>query len=263
MILELPHLTEEEYKKTFSSYYEKPNKPDIEYQLQDFQKRLLVNQDYTVLPDFKKSLSEYSKSLLLKCLKGSTDYIESEQVEVLANIAAENFIKRYFRNEDSVVGASFAGILKFKVREVLSNFFKQKAIESKLSLDVVFGDTENSNTAMSVESLISYQKYQDQEYDIDDSTAVSLFKKRALDLINQECDLLAKVDKFPNLDTTFLIYLIYLTILQKTRLAKKMTIIAKQAIRLIETDEDVLVKLTPILESALLDVQVNPVQETD
>ena len=116
---------------------------------------------------------------------------------------------------------------------------------------------------MSVESLISYQKYQDQEYDIDDSTAVSLFKKRALDLINQECDLLAKVDKFPNLDTTFLIYLIYLTILQKTRLAKKMTIIAKQAIRLIETDEDVLVKLTPILESALLDVQVNPVQETD
>lgn len=255
MILDLPVLTEEEYNKAFEDFYIKPNKPEIEIQLQEFQKRLLVKKDYTVLPAFKRSLAEYSKSLLLKCLKGSTDYIEPEQVEVLANISAENFIKRYFRTENCVVGASFAGILKFKVREVLSLFFKQGAVESNLSIDSIFGNSDDSRSNLSVESLLSFQLFQSQVMDELSDSTIENFKEIIWNKITKELELLRQLNTFKNLDVIFLKYIIYLYILQKSRYTKKLPLLSKQALKLIEPDEDVLVRLTPIMESALLDVQ--------
>lgn len=252
MIVELPKISVEEYEAFRKRYYTKPGISEMELQLREFQKKILLEQDYSVLPEFRKQLAIYAKSILLKLVKGTSDYIEPATVEELAEIAAENFIKRYFRNDEPIVGVSFAGILIFKVREVRSIYLKTKSLESALSLDVVYGD-EDSNNALSVESRLSFKDFVETE---DESEKLEEYKERILEKIEAECKLLDQIPNKKGLSRKFLQYLIYVTLLQKEKNDRKINVIANQAIKLVESDEQKLVELTPILESAFLDVQV-------
>ncbi len=252
MIVELPKISVEEYEAFRKRYYTKPGISEMELQLREFQKKILLEQDYSVLPEFKKQLAIYAKSILLKLVKGTSDYIEPATVEELAEIAAENFIKRYFRNDEPIVGVSFAGILIFKVREVRSIYLKTKSLESALSLDVVYGD-EDSNNSLSVESRLSFKDFIETE---DESEKLEEYKDKILEKIEAECELLDQIPNKKGLSRKFLQYLIYVTLLQKEKNDRKINVIANQAIKLVESDEQKLVELTPILESAFLDVQV-------
>lgn len=251
MILALPKITEEEYKAAKEGFYKKPNIPEIELELEDFQKEILLKENYSVLPAFRQKVSVYAKSILLKQLKGSSDYIDPEITEVLADKAADNFIKRYFRIANPVVGASFAGILIFKVKEVLSHFFKGVGIESKVSIDSYYGGEENSNNALTVEQKLSFDLYE-KNTDID----IDLLKDLIYTKVEKECDLLKKLPR-KDIYLKFLQYLIYVFYLQKERQDKILNIVTNQALELIEENEEKQEELAPYLESALLDIQVS------
>lgn len=250
MILALPKVTEEQYLATKSDFYKKPNIPEIELELEDLQKELLLKENYTVLPEFKQKVSTYAKSILLKQLKGSTDYIDPEITEVLADKAADNFIRRYFRIENPVVGASFAGILIFKVKEVLSHFFKGIGIESKVSVDSYYGGEVNSNNVLTVEQKLSYDLYEKNQKNVDIETVKDLIYTK----IEKEYDLLNKLDK-KGLGIKFLQYLIYVIYLQQEKQDKKLSFMSAQALKFVEENEENQEKLAPFLESALLDIQ--------
>lgn len=254
MILDLPKYTQEEYNSFISSkFYEKPGIPQIELDLREFQKKILIDNDWSVLPAFKQTLSVYAKSLLLKRIKGGVDYIQPEVVEVLADKAAENFLKRYFRNEEPIIGASFAGILQFKVQEVLSDYFKRDDLYTGISLDVAYGNGDDEKSNRTLESSLSFKAFtesQNEELDLD------FLKERILQKIDSECELLDKIPGYTNLSQKFLKFLIYVYILQTTRPDKRLSVVTKQVEQILVDDEKQLNQLIPIMESALLDVQI-------
>lgn len=252
MILTLPKVTEEQYLAVKSDFYKKPNIPEIELELENLQKELLLKENYTVLPELKQKVSVYAKSILLKQLKGSTDYIDPEMTEVLADKAADNFIKRYFRLENPVVGASFAGILIFKVKEVLSHFFKGIGIESKVSIDSYYGGEENSNNVLTVEQKLAFDIYEKTQDIVD----IEDVKDLVYDKIEKEYQLLNQLNK-KDLGLKFLKYIIYIMCLYQEKQDKKLNFVANQALKLVEKNEIEQEKLAPYLESALLDIQYN------
>lgn len=254
MILELKKFTEEQYIKAKEEFYKKPGIPDIELELEGYQKELLLKNNFNILPQFQKTLAVYSKSLLLQRLSVLGDYIEPEKVEELSDLAAENFIKRYFRNDDPIVGASFAGILQFKVKEVLSIYFKSSAIESNVSLDTEVGKA-TGNSSLTVEQILAYKGYEDRTTDdLDPQISYEDSVEDILAKIQDECELLKKINKNKNLNKYFLQYLVYLCILQSSRLEKRLNTISGQAVKLIFDDEGSINSILPILESSLLDI---------
>lgn len=60
----------------------------------------------------------YSKSMILKRNKGNK-FMEPEDVEDKAIDAAISFMNQFLKREDFEVGASFAGLIKFKIVEIL------------------------------------------------------------------------------------------------------------------------------------------------
>lgn len=253
MILDLPKVTVEQYELRKQDFYKKPNKPEIEEQLEDLQRKLLIDQDYSILPEIQEKLAIYAKSLLLQSLKGSTDYIEPFKVEELAELAAEYFIKRYFRVPDPVVGASFAGILQFKVKEVLSTYFKGTAVESNVSLDTELTSSKSDSENRTVEQLLTFKMYQNEhgeDEDLDFEDHVEILENR----ISKECEMLKVIPVERNLNLKFLQYLIYVYLLQSTRLDRRLLNVSNQALRFISSNEESYQKLTPIMESAFLDV---------
>lgn len=64
MIVELPKISIEEYEAFRKRYYTKPGISEMELQLREFQKKILLEQDYSVLPEFRKQLAIYAKSIL-------------------------------------------------------------------------------------------------------------------------------------------------------------------------------------------------------
>lgn len=252
MIIDFKTVTEEEYIKFKSQYYLKPGIPEIELELQELQKRLLINRDFSALPEIKEKASIYCKSLLLKQLT-KKEYIDPAEVDSMAEQAALNFIKRFFRNDKPIIGASFAGLLEFKVREVLSDYHSQRGLESKVSLDVLYGSS-NEDEGVSFESLVSYQNYlqEKNERDFDSSLDATMEKLEAI------LDQLALVKKpsisSTDLQTDFLIYLIYLVILKSgltTKDERPLSTLSNQALKLLDFEEDGIDY--SILETALMD----------
>ena len=248
MIIDAPRLTREQYNKIKSNYYEKPGIPEIELKLQAHQERVLIDGDYTHLKEFKADVQVYVRSLILKRLNGGTDYIDETLVDSLSSEAADNFLKRYFRSDSPAIGASFAGVLDFKAREVLSNYFKQDNIESKISLDDVLSGSDEGRAA-SFEDRLAYLQYiksKPEEYDKVEEIENFLSK------VDAECEKLDMIPSKELLSDIFLEYLIYLVYLQSTREDKKLSSVSTIALGMLGDDKSK--DLTPILESALLDI---------
>lgn len=248
MILPMPGMSEEEYKQFKSQFYFKPNPPEIEVKLQQHQERLLLKGDLSVLPEFKKDLAVYARSILLKMTRGQ-EFIDPLKVDEMADESAENFLKRYFRNDEPAVGASFAGILTFKVREVRARYFKYISLESKMSLDNTWGNDSDENS-LSNESILSYKEYlkNENEYTAEDCL------NGIIKAVDNECELLTKIEEYPNLDRLFLEYLIYISYLQKGKAEKKLVSVANTALNLVVNSNTEARDYAPILESAFLDL---------
>ena len=248
----MPHMSQEEYDAFRKQYYEKPGISEMELKLKDYQEKLLLYGDLSVLPDFKKDLSIYAKSILLKLTKGGHSYIEDFDVDTLSDEAADNFLKRYFRNKNPAIGASFAGVLIFKVREVRSKYFKNSNVESNMSLDEVYG-SETDEKSLSTESRLSYKEYlKNLNKDFDREDYWELVENK----IDKEVELLQQLKDYPKLDSLFLKYLLYISVLRKNKSVKKLSDLSNSILGVLLGGSVEYNPLTPILESAILDLQV-------
>ena len=244
-------MSEQEYAEFKSQFYVKPGIPEIELELQEYQKRLLIDQDLTILKTIKERVSIYARSLLLKFLTDGDTYIDPNEVSEMAEEAALNFIRRFFRNDEPAIGASFAGILKFKVREVLSNYYKQRSLESAVSLDENLSD--NDEKGFSLEQILTYEEYEREQAESRSDTELEV--NYALEKIDKVCKQLKNVHRVMlpnNLDTLFLKYLLNMIILQHTSDNDiKTQLCSKQALRLLGYTEDS--PVYAVLETAYMD----------
>lgn len=269
MIVQIKKFTEDEYNAELAKYYEKPNPPEIEVKLKALQKRIVVDQDYSCFGEFRDNIYVYTKSLLLKKIrennqrnrkkmqnqnpKGSdeakNEFIDEAVVADLAGRAADSFTRRYFRLENPIVGASFAGILDYKCREVLNPYHKNKKLEAPISLNDVFpgDDTEGKNT---LEFILSYEKWLKENEDTD--SHIQMVHDKCVSTLDRECEYLDKIqDDTPNLSTKFLEYLIYLIILQKSKDSNKITKLSNCALNCADIEDEHVIS---IMESAYLDL---------
>lgn len=210
MIVDLPRFTLEEYNNYLSNYYSKPGIPEIELELQDHQRRILIDGDYSQFGEFKNKLQTYTRSLILKHVLGEK-FIDEGQVDLLSEKATDIFIKRYFRMNNPIVGASFAGLLDYKAREVLIDYWKKQGIESTTSLDAF--DETNTN----LENKIFFNEYKNQLQETSDSEEeLEIFEEK----LDRELSYLEKIDK--KYKTLFLEYLNLFVILKSQNVSRKL-----------------------------------------
>ena len=94
------------YKKAMDIWIKNPSKPKP------------VDGSSKVWSKMLEICFNYAKSMILKRNKGNK-FMEPEDVEDKAIDAAMSFMNQYLRREDFEVGASFAGLIKFKIVEIL------------------------------------------------------------------------------------------------------------------------------------------------
>lgn len=248
MIIEIPRMTKEEYNTFKSQYYVKDGVPDIELELREYQEEILLKGNYEVLPLFIERLTVYIRSILLKQIKGS-DFVDPAEVDALSEKAASSFIKRYFRQDNPCVGVSFAGILIFKAKEVLSLYRKNRGMETKVSLDYN-SYSNNEEEGPSVENQLTYKNYlKDKDDDLSDVYLAENIWNRIL----KECNYIKKINI--NYENLFLTYLTYITLLSKNRGKLKTEELSNIAIKFLNIPENDIFQLTSILESSYMDVR--------
>lgn len=210
MIVDLPRFTLDEYNNYLSNYYSKPGIPEIEIELQEHQKKILIDGDYSQFGEFKSKLQIYTRSLILKHVLGEK-FIDEGQVDMLSEKATDIFIKRYFRMNNPIVGASFAGLLDYKAREVLIDYWKKQGIESTTSLDAFDETTTN------LENKIFFNDYKHQmQEDFSPEEEFEFFEEK----LDKELNYLEKVDK--KYKTLFLEYLNFFVILKSQNVNRKL-----------------------------------------
>mgnify|MGYP003295306054 CR=1 FL=1 len=252
MIIPIPRQTEQEYNSVSDNFYVKPGAPEIEGELKALQKEIVVYANYSVMPEFISKLTAYAKSFVCKKI-GENDGDWVDCVDDLARTAAENFVKRYFRLENPTVGVSFGGMLEFKVREVMAEYWKNAALESKVSLNRTVSDDSKSD----LENILSYKEYlkgdEEEILEMDDTDPTEALRESFLYKLEKVKNNLDKISEMEHKNYTvmFLIYLNYLLILQSTRLHKKLSITSETALNLLGIDNE---KDISILETALLDL---------
>ena len=155
-------LSDEKIKQTvkFSDEGEiwvKNSPPKIEVDLQELQteyydpktKPLRKQQ---VFSEMFGLITKYARSLFLKKLKGGS-YVEPDVVEDKAIQAALSFMSQYVNRPGFRVGASFGGMLEFKVREAR---FKEYVDEHHLSLNTIVGD-EDGNELEDIQEKVGFK----------------------------------------------------------------------------------------------------------
>jgi hypothetical protein len=114
-------------------------KPDTERELYFLQLKYLETRDQDTWKAMFKIIYEYARSLVLKRLKNRT-YIEPDEVADYAGGAAQAFMRQYLTKPHWSVGASFAGMLKWKVVEVM---YRYKSEDDHVSLNSIGGKDDD------------------------------------------------------------------------------------------------------------------------
>jgi len=116
-------------------------KPEIEQELflkqEKFYKEKNENKRQLIWRDMFTLVQKYSKSLILKKIKGRR-YVEPDEVDDQATQTALSFMSQYIYRPGYHVGASFAGMINPKVLETL---YKHSKEDSHYSLNSILGDT--------------------------------------------------------------------------------------------------------------------------
>lgn len=156
---------------------------EIEDKPQTEQELFALQRDYLAIRDLDEEkgkeiwkqmfsiIYDYSVSLLKQRLKNKT-YITPDEVADKSTMATINFMNQYLTRKNFRVGASFAGMLKFKVVEAL---YKNKNDERNLSLNITINDTDTE-----LSNLIDIEKLSDNEMCTDSSKSIMD------DIINQD-----------------------------------------------------------------------------
>lgn len=147
-------------------YGEMEDKPQTEQDLFKFQEEYLKTRDIDpekanqIWKDMFSLIYDYSVSLLKQRLKNKT-YISPDEVADKSTMATINFMNQYLARRNFRVGASFAGMLKFKVVEAL---YKNKNDERNFSLNTTVNDTDTE-----LSNLINLDTLSENEICVDTS----------------------------------------------------------------------------------------------
>lgn len=105
-----------------------------------------------------KLIRDYSQSLILKRVRGGGKYMEPEDLWDKSVQAALRFMNQYYNRPGFHTGASFAGMLNWKVMEVLH---KGKQEDYHLSLSSIMGDEgsdlESQQEKVHFENVFGYE----------------------------------------------------------------------------------------------------------
>ena len=240
MVIDLPRKTEKEYTAYKSKFYKKPNPPEIEVILENLQHEVVVNGRYDLMPEFKRNVSDYMKSFILKHLKNGKG-VPEDSVNTLVDEAATNFLRRYFRFENPIVGGSFGGLFDKKVQEVISGYFKNENIKANISMDTNFFEDPESTYG----NFLSYKKYLEEIHNEGDADLLLVpFKE-----LSEICDNLEKIKK--GISKKFLCYIYFMICLLERRNKKPLTALSPIALSMVDAEPDE----ESILETALLDLR--------
>lgn len=119
-------------------YGEMEDKPDTEQQLFKLQDQYLRTRDINVWRQMYDICFWYMRSMILQRCTGKM-YLEPDEVFDKANGATVEFMSQYLNNPNFEVGASFAGMMKWKVVWVL---YKDKDQEQTISLNQKIYDSQ-------------------------------------------------------------------------------------------------------------------------
>ena len=240
MVIDLPRKTEAEYVAYKSKFYKKPNPPEIEVTLENLQHEVVVNGRYDLMPEFKKNVSVYMKSFILKHLKNGKG-VPEDSVNSLVDEASTNFLRRYLRFENPIVGGSFGGLFDKKVQEVISGYFKNENIKANISMDTNFFEDPESTYG----NFLSYKKYLEEIHNEEGADLLLVpFKE-----LSEICENLEKIK--PGISKKWLCYIYFMICLLERRNKKPLTALSPIALSMV----DALPEEESILETALLDLR--------
>jgi hypothetical protein len=150
--------------KDLSFYGELENRPIIEQELFSWQNKFY---EATNKADKSKAWASmldlcqrYSRSLVLKKVKGG-DYVDPDIITDRATYAALAFMSQYLTRPGYHIGASFAGILQFKVKEALYRDTREDKHVSLNSILSVDGATELEELQEKVKFETLFGTYED------------------------------------------------------------------------------------------------------
>lgn len=138
----------------------------LTYKTKDKEKAIEVWKEMFLL------IHNYAASLFKQRLKNKT-FISPDEVEDKSTMAAINFMSQYIYRKNYKVGASFAGMLKFKVIEAL---YKSKNDERNVSLNLNIKDTDTE-----LSDLINTDKF-----DSENLSSAQASKKVIDDIIEKD-----------------------------------------------------------------------------
>jgi len=167
-------------KKEKEFYGEICDKPQIEQDLFSLQEKYLKTKKYEYWQEMFSLCQVYSKSMILKRNKGKR-FISPDEIEESATSTALAFMKQYFTSENFKVMASFAGMIKWKILEVL---YGQSQDDSNISLNSSLGDDEKNET-QDISYTCNFNNFLTNENYHDIST--SIFNTSANEIIKEIC----------------------------------------------------------------------------
>ncbi len=130
------------YYDTFDDEEALAAKPESEQELAKYQKLFKETGEKQYWQKMLEIIYSYTRSLVLKQNRGKK-FLEKEEIDEITCIASLQFMQRYYTEPAFEVKASFAGLLGFKIREVIKGIKKQKYIKESgfiLSLNDLLND---------------------------------------------------------------------------------------------------------------------------
>lgn len=198
-------------------YGEFDGKPSTEQQLLTLQAQYLQTRDQNIWKEMFQICWEYMRSLILQRQKGR-GFVEPEIIDDQTTSATLAFMSQYLTRPEFEVGASFAGMMKWKIIEVL---YKGKNPKDKggepISLQMEISDDGKAT----LEDLVAA----DSNYTYDPEEAV--IKRNSYEIIDEVLDELDETLDCKNafyISTIVRLYILLCIRHPKNRHAKKMFI---------------------------------------
>ena len=174
--------TLEEETEDIQYYGDIKDKPETEQKLFELQDKWITTKDPKVWSEMYLEVSNYMRSLILKKLKNKV-FLEKEVIDDKNNRAVIKFMSQFLTNPNFKIGASFAGMMKYPVLEVLYGKNEKVNLDS---LERVLSD----DNATTLGDTIHDEKF-DELYSDDTLfkvTAKDIFKEVLYELDKTEVD---------------------------------------------------------------------------
>lgn len=151
MIITRSKFNDKFLKKFNKAFYgDVKNKPEIEIQLFEIQKKWIDTLDYQYIDEMESVCLPYARSILLKKIKVTEyDFLDESDLFQIYSKACRDFCNLFLRKDRFCIGGSFGGRIYWNVLESFSAFIKARSRMTSLDLE----DEDNNQYMLSRSSL--------------------------------------------------------------------------------------------------------------